>query len=736
MPAQATEPSPESVLKTAKAQKINEMMKARQARSQELKKATNGDNPMQQLADATTPEPFTASTLSSQDMDDQMPRAKENLPLANDSTLSTEGQIRAEVARLKHDSKASINPDLPPKIRNAVIESQLSGREPIIPPFVAPKEIAPTPPEPFTAGTLSNTAMDEEIKASQERTQGAQDQQITEAVQKIMPTPPEPFVSQNTLSSKEMDDQMRASDKTVVESPAPIKTQPVSEYDQIVGEVARLQHDPKASIRTDLPPQIREAVMNSILSGEPPMKPSPAEQAAPTTPEPFTAGVVSDTAMNAEMRASQAAVKTAEDQRITEALERMKPAAAESGLSQETSAAPEASESAKNAEYTLFYHLNNRTSNPEIAAKAFTRENGKTVLTPDTGAKIADQVTDATRDVSTADLKIAAASLRKSIQREVDAARRVAKKQAETLAKAFGMTADKKAIQAAARDFAAVNTAEQTAQLAVINAVTAKRLAQERSTQAAQRQTQILEVKNNATEDALSSYKTHLEAQGVKVRRPSDLKNKYARDVVAGRYTPDTQNAEPEDKKPIDIASRRRPGKKTAIGAAAAGIAIGAAGINHMDSGTNYDASPVTSGPVQQLSESQVPTSTLPDGIFIDKNTQNAPETEKTIQGVIAPGEGLTQAVSRITGEKFEQSTAENPNPQNAELWSKTYDLAMQNRNVWESENPKFYAEVDKLLASGDSITPDKIQQIFLDTGGDNYSFMTHAGQPFTLQVK
>ena len=100
-----------------------------------------------------------------------------------------------------------------------------------------------------------------------------------------------------------------------------------------------------------------------------------------------------------------------------------------------------------------------------------------------------------------------------------------------------------------------------------------------------------------------------------------------------------------------------------------------------------------------------------------------APKEVQAITGTVQSGEGLTQIVSRIEG-----IDSEDP-----KLFDRALALATENRAIWESENPEFYKKLDEVTSQGQKLDSAAIKQLLHDVGGDNYNFMTHPDQNFSL---
>lgn len=189
------------------------------------------------------------------------------------------------------------------------------------------------------------------------------------------------------------------------------------------------------------------------------------------------------------------------------------------------------------------------------ANAAVVRNEGKMSLT-DAGKDKADTITRLiSKDAGNYDdFRDGVAAARATIQKDIDSARRAARKQATQFAKAFGQELDKETINKAARELASSGAQEATAQLAILNQISKERYASERRLQATERQAEVLQVKKEATDIQLDAYTRKMQREGVVIpKTKARLAEKFARDVVAGRYVSD---AVAEQSSKIDMLMR------------------------------------------------------------------------------------------------------------------------------------------------------------------------------------
>lgn len=189
------------------------------------------------------------------------------------------------------------------------------------------------------------------------------------------------------------------------------------------------------------------------------------------------------------------------------------------------------------------------------ANTAVVRNEGKMTLT-DSGKDKKDTITRLiSKDAGNYDdFRDGVAAARATIQKNIDSARRAARKQATQFAKAFGQELDKDTINKAARELASSGAQEATAQLAILNQISKERYASERRLQATERQAEVLQVKKEATDIQLDAYTRKMQREGVVLpTTKARIAEKFARDVVAGRYV---SEAVAEQSSKIDMLMR------------------------------------------------------------------------------------------------------------------------------------------------------------------------------------
>ena len=591
-------------------------------------------------------------------------------------------------------------------------------------------------------------------------------------------------------------------------------------------------------------------------------------EARKTTVEPPTTGQQSQetpavSVQNAPQNIDIAAASRNMDALIREAQASREPKAEPvltAEVAREAPVKKELSESAARIQRSLINNLGLFVEGRKANA-AVIRNEGKTTLT-ESGKDKADTITRLiSKDAGNYDdFRDGVAAARATIQKEIDSARRAARKQAVQFAKAFGQELDKDTLNKASRELASSGAQEATAQLAILNQISKERYAAERKLQTTERQAQVLQIKQNATDIQLDAYTRKMQKEGVVLpTTKARLAEKFARDVVAGRYVSDPvaeqsskidmlmreaiqdrTATEPVSEKAADAVaevtaplsvqaqidqeiqrmettngsmrsdlpeairngiieqmSMNEPGKPSIaellnppkvpevaaietvspedqsetliakigirveglkgklsrfgklkigpqspplhnpalrrIGYATTGaILVGTAFLAGQDGGP----SSIDTG-MSDNTDSSHTFVVDPAGFGEQNNWLGAPGAAQTltVEGPVAPkeaqavtgtvqtGEGLTQIVSRIEG----------ISPDDPKLFDRALALATENRATWESENPEFYKKLDELTSQGQKLDSAGIKQLLHDVGGDNYNFMTHPDQNFSL---
>lgn len=528
-------------------------------------------------------------------------------------------------------------------------------------------------------------------------------------------------------------------------------------------------------------------------------------------------------------------------------------------VAQEAPVKKELSEGAARIQRSLVNNLGLFVEGKKANA-AVIRNEGKMTLT-ESGRDKADTITRLiSKDAGNYDdFRDGVAAARATIQKEIDSARRAARKQATQFAKAFGQELDKDTINKAARELASSGAQEATAQLAILNQISKERYASERRLQATERQAEVLQVKKEATDIQLDAYTRKMQREGVAIpKTKAKLAEKFARDIVAGRYV---SEAVAEQSSKIDMLMRDAIQDRAAqdpVTEKAADVVVEAAAplsvqaqidqeIQRMETSNASMRSDlpeaVRNGIIEQMSmnepgkpniveqlnpkipevaaietvspEDQSETLIAKIGLRVEglkgklsrfgklkigpqspplhnpalrrigyattgailvgtaflagqdggpssidtgmpDNTDSshtlvvdpaglgeqnnwlgapgvaqaraaegsvAPKEAQAVTGTVQSGEGLTQIVSRIEG-----IDSEDP-----KLFDRALALATENRATWESENPEFYKKLDELTSQGQKLDSAGIKQLLHDVGGDNYNFMTHPDQTFSL---